>query len=462
MKNCSRLNIAHILACSENSANNAFNYNGNNGKLNNNNKNNTNSCRGVVELDKEFEQLESYDIPLSDFYIAYEETKRHKSNKPSHLVFALNKARELRRLCYEVNNNIYRPRKSIAFIIKKPKIREVMAGDFCDRVVQTLLVQRILPYLEQYESPYSFSCRKGKGTLCACKRISELIYEVSEGYKSDCWLCSIDLKNFFMSIDAKMWSERLCQFVDERYQYRDKEIVKQLIRIIYINRPQGNCIRKSHHALWKMLPVYKSLFNAPPFIGLPIGNVTSQTMANFVTTPYLQEVEKAGLKFAFYTDDLIVITKEKAELLKSLQWLKQFTRQELHIDIHPDKFYLQHYSKGINSLGCRFRFQSMQPSKRIVHNIFRRVEYIERKSQDARNLYLMQDKVVSHINSYLGMLGNMNAYRIRCWVSDMIGKTDWIKVLYFTECKKANVRPKCNHLHYYVVRNKIRYSQLKN
>jgi len=39
-----------IAGQTENSSNNAWNYNGNNGNLNNNNKNNSNGARSVTEL----------------------------------------------------------------------------------------------------------------------------------------------------------------------------------------------------------------------------------------------------------------------------------------------------------------------------------------------------------------------------------------------------------------------------
>lgn len=168
---CSRINISHLLPCAEYSANNSFNYNGNNGKLNNNNKNNTYSVRPVLELGRLQTYFEDCPFPLSEIYDIYRITKKHKASKPSHLLFQLYYPQYLRSLWQDINNCHYRPSSSIAFIITKPKVREVIAADFRDRVVQNLLVQEMLPSLEEYEHPHSYSCRKGKGCLAAVQRL---------------------------------------------------------------------------------------------------------------------------------------------------------------------------------------------------------------------------------------------------------------------------------------------------
>lgn len=203
----SRITISHILPCAEYSANNAFNYNGNNGNLNNNNKNNTNNSRALLELDGLQASLESHPFPISEFYSVYRQTRKHKANKPSHLLFQLDYPRHLREICREVNGMDYHPTTSIAFIITKPRVREVIAADFRDRVVQTLLVREILPHLEEVEHPHSYSCRVGKGCLAAVQRLQELNDKYKDGY-----VCFLDLANHFMSIDTELWTPRVQGF----------------------------------------------------------------------------------------------------------------------------------------------------------------------------------------------------------------------------------------------------------
>ena len=63
------------------------------------------------------------------------------------------------------------PSRSIAFIVDKPKLREIIAADFRDRVVHHILVN----FLESIYEPIfiydSYACRKSKGTHFGIGRV---------------------------------------------------------------------------------------------------------------------------------------------------------------------------------------------------------------------------------------------------------------------------------------------------
>ena len=52
----------------------------------------------------------------------------------------------------------------------RPKIREVFAADFRDRIVHHLLIRRLEPLFESAFIDDSYNCRKGKGTDYGVKR----------------------------------------------------------------------------------------------------------------------------------------------------------------------------------------------------------------------------------------------------------------------------------------------------
>lgn len=448
----SRINISHILPCAENSANNSFNYNGNNGKLNNNNKNNTNSCRGLLELGGLHTDLESLPFPLSEFYSVYRKTKKNKASKPSHLIFQLDYPAHLRRLCLEVNGMTYCPSTSIAFVITKPKIREVIAADFGDRVVQTLLVQEMLPFLEEYEHPHSYSCRVGKGCLAAVQRLQELNAKYRDGY-----VCFVDLANHFMSVDTEFWTPRVQDFIDEHYEAGDRcEILKYVAAAIYHHRPQDDCIRKSPMWMWASIPPQKSLFHSET--GVPIGNVTSQTLSNLITTGYLRMVEEAGFEFAFYTDDNGIFTHDKEKLLAYLPIFKDYLWKEARLHLHPQKFYLQDCRKGFNAFGFRIKGNNITPSKRIVHNFKRLVDYLLLLAEDdVRNIYLYRDKAQARINSYLGLLGWSHSYNLRKAQMIRLQNSKWRQVFLFgTQFHKVVIKLAKTRRAYFLRQNRIR------
>jgi hypothetical protein len=69
----------------------------------------------------------------------------------------------------------WRPSRTISFVVKKPKAREILAADFSDRVVHHLLV----PHLERQFEPVFiydvYSNRQGKGIHAAVLRLQTFL-----------------------------------------------------------------------------------------------------------------------------------------------------------------------------------------------------------------------------------------------------------------------------------------------
>ena len=453
----SRNNIAHIFPHAENSANNAFNYNGNNGNLNANDRNNDLSVRPLLELERCNDYWEALPIPSSEFYRIYRIAKQHKAKKPSHLFFEIDYPHKLRELCYEVNTCTYQPVMSVCFVITKPLTRQVIAADFRDRVVQTLLVQRLLPYLETHEHPHSFSCRIGKGALAAAQTMYNMYFEVSEGYAKDMWVCTLDFKSFFMSLDMILWTERLKDFIKARYKGDDIMYTLYLADRIFYSCPTEHCIRKGGEWIHRSVPEGKRLDGNEPYIGLPIGNVSSQMMANFITTDFLHYVEGLGFHhFVLYTDDITVFTTDKERLLASIPLMRAFAKEHCRLTLHPHKMHLQHFSKGFNALGYRFKFDNMTPSKRNVHNFKRRVRMLlNMERRDIRECYTYKERAISHLNAYLGLLKHSRSFRLRSEALNSLMESKWGELLQANaDCTAVSIRLEKTRKAYLVKQNK--------
>jgi len=78
----------------------------------------------------------------------------------------------------ELVNRTYKPGRSIAFVVQKPKIREIFAADFRDRVVHHLLYNYLSQKFEKIFSYDSWACRKGKGTHRAMFRLKHFVSEM--------------------------------------------------------------------------------------------------------------------------------------------------------------------------------------------------------------------------------------------------------------------------------------------
>ena len=99
---------------------------------------------------------------LVDLFKAYRDARKHKRNKRSQLAFEMHHERKLIALHKSIVARRYQPLPSIAFLSKKPVLREVFAADFQDRVVHHLIFNHINPVFEETFIDDSYSCRKGK------------------------------------------------------------------------------------------------------------------------------------------------------------------------------------------------------------------------------------------------------------------------------------------------------------
>lgn len=442
---------------SEYNNNNAWYYNGNNGTLNNNNKYNSNQVRPSLARYYDDDHLLDYPIPYNEFIDYYRKCRQKKRRKASPLIFEHNQVEELITLCHELNMGDYLQRTSIAFIITRPKVREVIAADFRDRVAQTILVQKLLPYMERYLHPDSYACRVKRGGLASARQFRRYVYEVSEGYTVDCWLFSLDIQAFFPSIDTAYWTDKLLEFVDERYEEADISVVKYLIKQIYLYEPQTNCVKMSPDWMWGLLDPAKSmLYGKAPHIGLAIGNVTAQFLALFVTTKVLYRMSEMGVKFVCYTDDIKGVVRDKDKFLRSLPEIRAMFEDECHLHLHPKKFDIQHYSHGIRVGAFKVRFDRLLPNDRVAHNFkFKVGQAIKKANEDEKYIYKHKEDVMAFVNSYLGMLKHCNSYRLRSSQIERLKNSPWSKVFVFSdECLKISIKSKFTERTYYRLKTK--------
>ncbi len=356
-------------------------------------------------------------IALEDIFRAYYECRRGKRRTANALAFELNFERELVRLWREINAGTYKIGRSIAFVVKYPVQREIFAANFRDRIVHHLIIDKINHLLEQEFIADSYSCRVGKGMLYGVKRIDNFIKECSADYHRDCYILKLDIRSFFMSIDKNILYQGLSSFLREKYHQPDKAIILRLIKQIIFYQPENNCVIKGHRSDWNGLPCYKSLFWSKGSCGLPIGNLTSQIFANF----YLNRLDKfirdnlVIRYYGRYVDDFILIHHDKKVLIAARQKISSFLASNLKITLHPQKFYLQHYSKGVKFIGAVLKPYRIYIGTRTKTNLYNKLyQLLPLMGQSLSETLSRLDSFISTINSYLGFMRHYNTYNLRC------------------------------------------------
>lgn len=312
----------------------------------------------------------------------------------------------------ELNDMTYEIGESKAFCVTRPKLREVFCAMMRDRVVHHLIVNHFLPLFESKMSEDAYACRKGKGTLYAAERTREHIERVSENYTREAWILKGDLQGFFMSIDRQLLYEIVEEIVLEAGT-EDAEWWLWLWRKIILHAPEHNCRRVGDLTLWEKLPAEKSLFTNGEGMGVPIGNLPSQILANLLLSLFDFWMEaRLGAEGAYgrYVDDFHAVHTDKALLLELYEDARVFLRERLHLTLHPRKFYLQEARKGVTFAGACIKPGRVLTSRRAVSGLFARIDGYNRG-------LTARDEFLRSANSYFGLLRQHDSYgaRWRAW-----------------------------------------------
>ena len=142
-------------------------------------------------------------VKLEDIIDAYYDCRKHKRGTENALMFELDYQINCVSLYNDINNRTYKPTTSIAFIVTKPRRREIFAADFRDRILHHYVDAKIRPLLELEFIEKTCNNRKGKGTSKCVEYLRNDIIEVSENYTSNCYVAKMDISGFFMSIRMK-------------------------------------------------------------------------------------------------------------------------------------------------------------------------------------------------------------------------------------------------------------------
>jgi len=116
---------------------------------------------------------------------AAEEARRGKRFRPAAAAFHFNLERELWKLHEELTSKTYRPGAYRSFFIYEPKVRQISAAPYRDRVVHHALTAVLEPIFERTFIADSYACRKGKGTHAAVRRCQEFARRFRYVLKAD-------------------------------------------------------------------------------------------------------------------------------------------------------------------------------------------------------------------------------------------------------------------------------------
>ncbi|MFZ5766253.1 MAG: reverse transcriptase domain-containing protein [Thermodesulfobacteriota bacterium] len=376
-------------------------------------------------------------------HAAYLACRKRKRGTVNALRFEVDVLENLRSLGEELASGSYRPSRSVCFVTTAPKLREIFAADFRDRVVHHLLVPRLEAIFEPKFIHDSYANRQGKGTHAAVRRLSEFMNRLTGGGRRPGWFLQLDIKSFFMSIDRDILFAILRRHVTST-------VLLDLARTILDADCTTNYLVKGDAALLAQVPPGKSLFHLAPGKGLPIGNLTSQFFANV----YLNELDqfiKHELKCRFYlryVDDFILLHESPETLISMRRRIAAFLADRLALSLKAAPPVCRRVSDGADFLGYIVRPAYRLVRNRVVGNLKSRLRDFKRRlvvegaiGRDRYTILHPRPERVSGLRqvlaSYLGHFRHADSFRL---VRSLWERHPWLAEL-FTVDNQGRLHP---------------------
>jgi hypothetical protein len=397
---------------------------------------------------------------LENLYHAYRQCRRRKRNTTNALAFEANLEENLLDLHDALNKGLYTPGPSMAFLVEKPKRREIFAADFRDRVVHHILVGHLEPRWERRFIHDSYACRKGKGTHSAVERLRSFMGRVTCNGVRRAWYLQLDVRGYFVTIDRMILFQRLAGH-ERRTRSRAlcspcdsgelDPALRRLLEVVLFNEPASNCrFRGARREDFEALPAHKTLFKASHGCGLPIGNLTSQFFAN-VYLDALDQFVKHELKVRYYLrycDDMLLLSPEREQLEDWEERIARFLGESLRLELN-ERRRLRPVTDGANFLGYIVRPDYLLVRRRVVGALRQRLVHAEKKLIDDgmalgdsdRMVYPwpwpLLEEVRQWVNAYLSHLASASATKL---VVALWARFNWLAEYFILKQNKVLFR----------------------
>ena len=348
-----------------------------------------------------------------EIYKAYIRCAKRKRNTINTQHFEANLIENLLNLETSLNSATYKPKKSVCFLTTSPKLREVFAADFSDRVVHHLVV----PVLEKIFEPLfihdSYSNRKNRGIHKASKRATHFL-------RGSSYFLQLDIKSFFYTINKDILFLKLKdKIISSYYKVTDSSIeMHEMLNVLHTIICQDvtkDVIMKGTHKSFEQLPPHKTLFKVARNIGLPIGNLTSQFFANVYMNDFDNYI-KRELKvkmYLRYVDDFVLFGDTKEELVQYYKKIVNYLDKELNLKLR-DKYILKSNHEGLDFLGYILRPHYTLVRKRVINNYkYKKAKYLDEYEKQKGKMSLEEiRRFLSVQASFVGHIKHANSYNL--------------------------------------------------
>ena len=232
--------------------------------------------------------------------------------------------------------------------IYDPKERDIMIAPFFpDRVVHHCIINVLAPHWYHIFIGNTYACIKGRGTHKCMEDVHRALITDRIGTR---YCLKIDIRKFYDNVDHSVLKKII------RYSIADESLLRLLDKIIDSNGKEK---------------------------GLPIGNFTSQYLANLYLAYFDHWVkEELGVKYYYrYMDDIVVLGEDKAWLHYILDSFALYLGAELKVEIKPNWQIFPVDDRGIDYVGFKQNHYGILLRKGILLRFYQKLEKTKEKYQ---------------------------------------------------------------------------------
>ena len=354
-----------------------------------------------IKLEKTFEDI----VCLENLLKSWKEFERGKKNRKDVEDFSMRLMDNIFSLHQDLSNYTYNHGNYQAFKINDPKPRDIHKASVCDRLLHHAIYRILYPFFDKTFIADSYSCRNDKGTHKAIDKFSEYADIVSKNNTKTCWVLKCDIRKFFANIDHQILINILGEYIPDK---NIMNLLKNIIESFNISKPPPAI---AWH--WRA-----GLLNSPlnagegaKMIGLPLGNLTSQLFVNIYMNKF-DQFAKHKMKAKYYiryADDFVFVSQNKNQLENQISVIEEFLKEELKLEMHPDKVFIKTFSSGVDFLGMvnfsKHRILRTKTKRRMIAKL-------SSKHKMYREDLVSNESPNQSLQSYLGVLKHCEGWKI--------------------------------------------------
>jgi len=290
------------------------------------------------------------------------EAQKKKTRRKEILLFNEHIVENLDAVYDMLRNNTYHPSPYREKVIHEPKERIIkIAPFFPDRVIHKCVMLTFGNIWRSQLIDSTYACIEGRGITKCLHDLNKALRDVDETK----YCLKLDVKKFYDSIDHEVLKRIIRQKVDDE------------IALVTVDR----------------------IIDSAP--GLPIGNETSQTLANLYLSG-LDRYIKRQLKVKYYfryMDDMVFLGSSKEKLWSVYRAVKEYLEDSLKLKLKRSANPFPVDSESIDFVGYRSNHFNVLLRKRILYNFYKKLKIVRKKHA------LIEDDMIKHeLSSYYGFL----------------------------------------------------------